>query len=172
MSVAASYPASKKIVLMRGSEIDDPDTLTWEGLLALGDQTPEEEVHKRIEAIEPSDPATFIYTSGTTGPPKAVMLSHDNLVFTTDAAVSLVEFSEEDCLILFAPLSYCRADVFNSRTDYRCWHNLLCRIDRQAQGQPRRSFAPPFSLVCPESGKSFHAGLSQNSPKPPDSRKF
>ena len=53
---------------MRGTEIDDPDTLTWDALLELGAQTPEEEVHKRLDAIEPSDPATFIYTSGTTGP--------------------------------------------------------------------------------------------------------
>ena len=54
----------------------------------VGCQTPEEEVHKRLDAIEPSDPATFIYTSGTTGLSKAVMLSHDNLIFTTDGCSS------------------------------------------------------------------------------------
>lgn len=36
-------------------------------------------------AIEPDDLATLIYTSGTTGPPKGVMISHYNVVYTVEA---------------------------------------------------------------------------------------
>jgi long-chain acyl-CoA synthetase len=35
--------------------------------------------------IEPDDVATLIYTSGTTGPPKGVMISHYNVVYTVEA---------------------------------------------------------------------------------------
>ena len=35
--------------------------------------------------IEPDDIATLIYTSGTTGPPKGVMISHYNVVYTVEA---------------------------------------------------------------------------------------
>jgi long-chain acyl-CoA synthetase len=35
-------------------------------------------------ATEPSDLATLIYTSGTTGPPKGVMISQHNVVFTVE----------------------------------------------------------------------------------------
>ncbi|MEY2553870.1 MAG: long-chain acyl-CoA synthetase [Ilumatobacteraceae bacterium] len=34
--------------------------------------------------IEPDDIATLIYTSGTTGPPKGVMISHYNVVYTVE----------------------------------------------------------------------------------------
>lgn len=36
-------------------------------------------------AIQPDDIATLIYTSGTTGPPKGVMVSHYNVVYTVES---------------------------------------------------------------------------------------
>jgi long-chain acyl-CoA synthetase len=37
------------------------------------------------DAIRPDDIATLIYTSGTTGPPKGVMISHYNVVYTVES---------------------------------------------------------------------------------------
>jgi long-chain acyl-CoA synthetase len=37
------------------------------------------------DAIQPDDIATLIYTSGTTGPPKGVMISHYNVVYTVES---------------------------------------------------------------------------------------
>ena len=72
------------VVLMKGyhwvSQEDSAlasKTLTWEGTLQA--ENPRSEVDARIDGIDPESPATFIYTSGTTGPPRAVMLSHNNL---------------------------------------------------------------------------------------------
>lgn len=53
----------------------------WQEVLTLGeDNSNQNEVEKRKNAITTNDLATLIYTSGTTGRPKGVMLSHKNVV--------------------------------------------------------------------------------------------
>ncbi|CAM1340403.1 AMP-dependent synthetase/ligase [Tenacibaculum aestuarii] len=53
----------------------------WQEVLDLGkDESNQNEVEERKNAIKTDDLATLIYTSGTTGRPKGVMLSHKNVV--------------------------------------------------------------------------------------------
>lgn len=53
----------------------------WTKVLELGaEDSNQNEVQKRMDAVKESDLATLIYTSGTTGRPKGVMLSHSNIV--------------------------------------------------------------------------------------------
>jgi len=79
----SKLPNLKHIVAMKGPKLEG--ALSWEDFLARGDATSEKEIHECMEAITPNGLATLIYTSGTTGPPKAVMLSHENLTWTADA---------------------------------------------------------------------------------------
>ncbi|GHC53012.1 AMP-dependent synthetase/ligase [Ulvibacter litoralis] len=52
----------------------------WTDVLELGaDESNQEDVEARKEAVTENDLATLIYTSGTTGRPKGVMLSHKNI---------------------------------------------------------------------------------------------
>jgi len=61
---------------------------------------PPENLHK----VTPDDLAAFMYTSGTTGKPKAAMLTHDNLIFDAQAAVSFIEMTAEDVFLCILPL--------------------------------------------------------------------
>jgi long-subunit acyl-CoA synthetase (AMP-forming) len=80
--------------------------LAWETFLALGDATPESSLEARIAAQKPDDVCTLIYTSGTTGDPKAVMISHTNVVFTARAVLDALTFSNSEVLLSYLPLSH------------------------------------------------------------------
>jgi len=104
----ACEPEEKELKRKDGSSCR---VITWEQLLKIGadDSKLEDELEKRIAAQEPSRVACLIYTSGTTGNPKAVMISHDNLLWESHAVFSECEsigYSEEERLISYLPLSH------------------------------------------------------------------
>ncbi|GBG28557.1 Long-chain-fatty-acid--CoA ligase ACSBG2, partial [Hondaea fermentalgiana] len=86
--------------------------LTWDSLIELGNtEGSDEELEELIEATEPGNVACLVFTSGTTGMPKAVMVSHDNILFESycvvDRGVSPVGTTDEpERIISFLPLSH------------------------------------------------------------------
>jgi len=59
-----------------------------------------------------------VYTSGTTGKPKGVMLTHDNVTWNMIAQSEVLkkgfEFSEEERIVSFLPLSHIAGYTFDS----------------------------------------------------------
>ena len=74
--VRAELPTLQTVVVIRGDAGDD--VVRWDDLLAF-DPVDLDEASK---LARPEDLATLIYTSGTTGPPKGVMISHYNVLWT------------------------------------------------------------------------------------------
>ena len=64
-----------------------------------------------IESLQPGGCCAYIYTSGTTGRPKAVMISHDNIVFETSCALEVLKGAwldspREERVVSYLPLSH------------------------------------------------------------------
>ncbi len=100
-------PKLETIVLMEGAgEHDDPRVLSWSGFLARGDEVPATELDARLEGLRDDQVADFIYTSGTTGPPKAVMLTHENLLWTSTQLGNSVSLTNDEVALSYLPLSH------------------------------------------------------------------
>ena len=109
-------PDLKKVILMKGASVDDPLVLTWEDFLAQGNSVSDETLDERLNNLKPENLAQLIYTSGTTGPPKGVMLSHNNLVWTAQLAASLLGITSTDSVLSYLPLSHIAEQMFTIHT--------------------------------------------------------
>ncbi len=71
-------PRLKRVVLI--GDQSKPGVLPFAQVMALAEQVSDEALQARQAAISPHDVVQMQYTSGTTGFPKAVMLTHYNLI--------------------------------------------------------------------------------------------
>jgi long-chain acyl-CoA synthetase len=85
--VKAELPSLRHVVLLEdaGDFADYPWVSGWDGLVAGGRQAlaaGRDRFEEAWRSVEPTDVATVLYTSGTTGPPKGVMTTHYNAIWT------------------------------------------------------------------------------------------
>ncbi len=106
-------PSSIRFIVLMDGEAPvhklDLKIFGWSEFLALGEEflrERSEELEARRNSIDPDSLATIVYTSGTTGIPKGAMLLHRNLFAVTEAAASLINFTEDDLALSFLPLSH------------------------------------------------------------------
>jgi len=84
---------------------------SWKDFLMLG--SPSDKLAERQAQIKPGNCCTLIYTSGTTGPPKAVMISHDNVTWTTRLMVEHLGLNHEERVLSYLPLSHIAAQLLD-----------------------------------------------------------
>jgi len=88
----------------------------FDDFLNLGKDVDEKVLEDRIISQEPGNCFCLIYTSGTTGPPKAVMISHDNVTWTTRALLETFQdfnFDKNSRSISYLPLSHIAAQILD-----------------------------------------------------------
>ena len=91
LAVRGGLPQLERIYVLDPPDGDLPDGVAPASTL-LGRGTVD--LAALAEETSPDDLATLIYTSGTTGPPKGVMISQYNVVYTADILIESVDMGD------------------------------------------------------------------------------
>ena len=82
--------------------------MTWHELRENGRHALQAHPHSLEDyrrVVSPNDPATVVYTSGTTGRPKGVVITHRNVLWTTEALVRAAAWDFPLEVISYLPLA-------------------------------------------------------------------
>lgn len=112
-AIKPQLPELRWAITMLPMAATEPWVVSFADLLVKGDQTSPDQYDDRVSKIDPNGLGTLIYTSGTTGPPKAVMLSHQNLFWTAEQAMKVLgNIGEGARTISYLPLSHIAEQQF------------------------------------------------------------
>ena len=152
-------PLLRHVVLMQGASVDDPLALTWDEFLARGEATTEAAVDARLREIPEDATATYIYTSGTTGPPKAVMLSHRNVLWTADTISSLMHFTPADTMLSYLPLSHIAEQLISMYGPVVLGNQVYFAESLEKLPDNLKQVQPTIFFGVPRIWEKFHAAV-------------
>jgi long-chain acyl-CoA synthetase len=171
LAIRSATPNLRHLVLVRG---DAPEgVMTWDALVERGrelDAAEPKAFQESWRAVGPEDTISLIYTSGTTGPPKGVVYSHNNIMWTLES-VQRFWAIEPQTLVSYLPLAHV-AERFTSQwrgiaLGHEVWlcpdPNLLLPYLLEAR--------PTFFVGVPRVWEKLMAGLQAGIAAEPDEAK-
>jgi fatty-acyl-CoA synthase len=115
--------------------------MTWPDFLAMADRVSDAELEQTTASLDMDDAINIQYTSGTTGFPKAVVLTHHNILNNAWFTAQAMRFNEQDRLCVPVPFYHCFGMVLA---------NLLCISVGACIVIPAEHFDPLAVLSCVE----------------------
>ncbi len=116
------FPSLKQVVLYdpakpMSTSSPAPGFTLWQQVLARAETISQKKLESLTAELSPYAPANIQFTSGTTGSPKAVVLSHHNILNNAYFSASAMHFGHKDRLCVSVPFYHCFGTVLA---------NLLC----------------------------------------------
>ncbi|KAI5100501.1 long-chain-fatty-acid--CoA ligase ACSBG1 isoform X1 [Silurus meridionalis] len=129
LEIKDKLPHLKAIVQYSGPLLEKlPNLYSWEEFMSLGQEIPEKTLDDIISSQKANQCCVLIYTSGTTGMPKGVMLSHDNITWTSHHVSRAGDMQpaeiKQESIVSYLPLSHIAAQIYDLWTGIQ-WGELV-----------------------------------------------
>ena len=113
------FPFLQRIILFDPTGVMEtqrpwPGFSVWNDVIKAADGVSQHEMAEKVDRIDAHDPTNIQYTSGTTGFPKAVVLTHHNILNNAWFTAQIMNFSEQDRLCVAVPFYHCFGTVLAS----------------------------------------------------------
>jgi long-chain acyl-CoA synthetase len=158
LKVRDELPALETIVVLR-----DPDGLAPADVLqrsALEDGHAPTDLRAAVERSTPESLATIIYTSGTTGPPKGVMLTHRNVVWTAEGYLRLLDVDPVGFrAVSYLPMAHIAERMTSQYLGGIGGYEVTCCPDAGELAAYVREVRPEIMFGVPRVWEKIHAGV-------------
>lgn len=116
-------------------------------------------LEERLQEIAPEDVAVLIYTSGTTGPPKGVMLTHRNILWTAEALARANPEYPTDEVLSFLPLSHIAERQLSVFLPIRWGYTVNFCENLDTVLQNLREVSPTVIFAVPRIWEKIYSGV-------------
>lgn len=147
------------VVQMVGAP-EDVGVLSWEAFLARGEGVPDARLDERLAAQKATDVCTLIYTSGTTGQPKAVMITHGNIVFVADQLVDIMKFTADEVGLAYLPLNHIAEQMLSIHGPMAMGSCIYFAESLEKLGENLKEARPTYFVGAPRVWEKIQAKMA------------
>jgi long-chain acyl-CoA synthetase len=108
LKIQNEIPGVRNVIMWHDADefADNDWIVSFDDVVAQGSSIDDAALDERWKAIDPEDLVTLIYTSGTTGPPKGVMVTHRNVLWTLESIMQAIALPRGARQISYLPLAH------------------------------------------------------------------
>ncbi|XP_051175143.1 very long-chain-fatty-acid--CoA ligase bubblegum isoform X1 [Leptopilina boulardi] len=111
LEIKKNLPHLKAIIQYEGI-VKDKSVLSWHDVVEMGKKESDDKLESILRTMGVNECCTLVYTSGTVGNPKAVMLSHDNILYDARVIIDSIGVKNgSEVVVSFLPLSHVAAQL-------------------------------------------------------------
>jgi len=170
LKVRSELPTLERIYVIEPPEGPLPDGVyDAADLLDVGST----DLDELAALTEPDDIATLIYTSGTTGPPKGVMISQYNVVYTIEILKRSIQFDDFVGMrvVSYLPMAHIAERAISHYQSMMLGYSVYCCPDASQLTTYLKEVHPQLAFGVPRVWEKIYNGVNAALSADPDRKK-